>query len=249
VRIGWIAAVFVGSFVLASVVPGVVPMAGAHHYPRGIQPGAQMTAPAGCTVNFVFADNTGKLYIGSAGHCANLGQSVSIAGIGAIGSVVWDSTGADFALVQISSNLYDQVDPAVRHWGGPTGFATSAGGFLIPPRVLYHYGYGTGFSASEATRPRAGELDYIDGQVYLAETTATFGDSGSPFIDSNGLAVGVVSEYAFDQAHTDRGPTVEWILNRAVAEKGLQLTLLTAPLVDPVERTVLQVEHTTGVNL
>jgi trypsin len=229
----------VGSLLLMSAAP--MPLAEAHHL-RPIQPGAQMTAPNGCTMNFIFGDQSGKLYIGTAGHCANAGQSVSLGDIANIGTVAWDSTGADFAMVAISPALYSLVDPAVRHWGGPTGVAAPTS---TPGTLLYHYGYGLGFSTSELTRPRVGELTMSDGQSYLAETSATFGDSGSPFIAGDGKAVGVVSEYAFDAAHTDRGPTVAYIIQRAQVEKGLTLHVVTAPLTDAVERTIAQLEHVT----
>lgn len=240
-RLGF-AAGLLGTLLLLSALP--LPMAGAHHF-KPIQPGAQMTAPNGCTMNFVFSDQAGKLYIGTAGHCANAGQSVTLAGAGAIGTVAWDSNAADFAMVAINAGRYGDVDPAVRHWGGPTGVAAPTS----VPTGLYHYGYGLGFGSSEATRPRAGELTRSDATSYLAETTATFGDSGSPFIDVNGRAVGVVSEYALDQLHTDTGPTVAYILQRAQVEKGLTLQLLTAPLTDALGRTANQVEHATGVNV
>lgn len=238
-RTRFAAAVFLSLLVTASAVPGWTPTAQAHHH-KPIQPGAQMTAPNGCTMNFVFADQAGRLYIGTAGHCANVGQTVSVGGLANIGSIVWDSNAADFAMAEIKPALYGQVSPAVRHWGGPTGVAAPA---LLD--VVYHYGYGIGYGISELTRPRVGELTQSDDQEFLIESLATFGDSGSPFINDDGEAVGVVSQFALGQGHTDSGPTVAFIIQRAQVEKGLTLSLVTAPLADPAQRTLQQLQHTT----
>src|SRR5688572_11272430 len=43
----------------------------------GIRPGAWIIAPAGCTTNFVFGSNS-DYYIGTAGHCAEVGDEVTL---------------------------------------------------------------------------------------------------------------------------------------------------------------------------
>src|SRR6185295_10743899 len=43
----------------------------------GIRPGSWMIAPAGCTMNFVFG-SPGSYSIGTAGHCGNAGDPVTL---------------------------------------------------------------------------------------------------------------------------------------------------------------------------
>lgn len=236
-------AALVGLSLIVGVAPGLLPGAEAHHN-KPIQPGARMTAPFGCTMNFVFRDAAAQLYIGTAGHCVRAeGEAVRVSGVAEpIGSVVWKGIDVDFALVAIDPALQGLVSPSVRHWGGPTG-VSKATPLRVSPDVIYHYGFGIGYGLSELTRPRAGLLTFQGPAFFLAETTATFGDSGSPIILDSGEALGVVSEFALTQAHTDRGPTVEYILAQAQVEKGLALSLETAPLKDPVARELERAKH------
>lgn len=229
----------------AVLVPTLAAPAGANHFSL-IQPGALMSEPNGCTMNFVFTDQAGKVYIGTASHCVRSeGQEVFVDDI-LIGTVAWKApvSQVDVALVAILPSLYGQVDPSVRYWGGPTGVATPVVQFQ--PKAIYHYGYGLGYGASEYGRPRAGVLDYQDGLIYRAQTTAVFGDSGSPIILSTGEALGIVSHFALVQVppHTDEGPTIQYVIARALSDKGLRLTLQMAPLInDPLQRETDRLGH------
>ena len=227
----------------ALVVVGLLaPSPAVAHHHAAIQPGAQMTSPSGCTFNFVFRDAADAWYIGTAAHCVSFeGQTVSADGIGGFGSVVWRSNSVDFALIAIHPSFVGQIDPALRHRGGPTGVAIAQPDSV--PRFVFHYGYGIGYGETEPSRARPGLLTVHTPTYFLAQTTATFGDSGSALITEGGLALGVISEFALFEAHTDRGPTIERILQRALAEKGLDLRVETAPLTDAAARELERAGH------
>lgn len=166
-----------------------------------IQPGSRMTAPVGCTMNWILVDESGALYIGTAGHCIGAsgsnGRSVSIWGVGPVGVSVFNvnaGVGRDFGLVKIDPALYDRVDPTLCEWGGPTHVETrDEDGVLRKDRILLQYGFGFGFQASHVTRPRViYTRDIGDSSITLYGTIAS-GDSGSPVMASDGGAAGVVT--------------------------------------------------------
>ena len=153
-----------------------------------IRPGARMTAPVGCTFNWIVRDSAGDLYIGSAGHCTGVGSRVATEGVGEFGTVVYNgySRGIDWLLVKVDANKLHRVDPTLCHWGGP--------GALGVPDLgdeLLVYGFGTGYGTLAATRARvgvaytktAGEMQYV-GMMQP-------GDSGAPVMTDEGEAVGI----------------------------------------------------------
>lgn len=131
---------------------------------RPIQPGAaicgvhdivsQLTSAERCeiqgTLNFVFRDDDGALYVGTAAHTVPKDAEVYVphcpdcrGGLeGApFGDVVFSSDSVDvghpttdapdadlldFALIKIRPTWYRHVEPAVRHWGGPVGVLDGA---------------------------------------------------------------------------------------------------------------------------
>ena len=199
----------------------------------GIRPGAWMFAPSWCTMNFVFGGTStttstttkakgnggGKKtttsgggsgwYIGTAGHCAEVGDEVTlIAAPGVlmnIGKTVksYDAgVGKDFALVEIYPEMVQYINPSMTHWGGPTG--TNYDVAIGDPVV--HSGHGLAIGTGGT--PRAGLVTYVGKGDNSAETAygwdgaAIFGDSGSAVRHANGLAEGnlthlvVGTEYA-----------------------------------------------------
>jgi hypothetical protein len=160
-----------------------------------LHPGDLVVLPGAfhCTLNFLWRDDRGNRYFGTAGHCASAAGQGSVVFDGserrAIGRVVyhvWDSQdeASDFALIRLDPHV--AVSPVVRGWGGPTGIydAMSASpltfcffgqgqvvGSAAPARHLY---------ATAATQPNV--ID-VWGAVHL-------GDSGSPVVDVRGKAVG-----------------------------------------------------------
>lgn len=205
----------------------------------GIRPGAQMTSPAGCTFNFVFADAASRLYIGTAGHCVNgVGDRVEGAGLGAFGTVVFqlnDGVGNDFALIAIDAAKYGSVTPAMCHWGGPTSGEPAAPAL---GDALKQYGHGIALGQLQETRPREGTLTLWRENSWRALAPITNGDSGSPLLFATGEAAGVVThlstEFSSGEPLTVLANASGTRFARAVAlaeaGTGLDLTLLTAPL-------------------
>jgi hypothetical protein len=171
-----------------------------HAVPAGgppvIQPGIQIATPTGrCTANFVFQsssatfDPSQQLYIGTAGHCGSVGDAVRApiaSGLAPIplGTIVFDDDGAaDFALIAIDPSLNSQVSPSVRHLGGPVGIYNGPGNVVVGIS-----GHGTAIGTGGT--PRYGLLGPTSpGGAHAAIVTAG-GDSGGPFVTSDGLAVG-----------------------------------------------------------
>jgi hypothetical protein len=151
----------------------------------------------GCTANFVFQTTAGafdpaqQLYLGTAGHCVNLGQIVQAVAIApgstnpvlvTVGPAVVDDDTNDFALVEIDPALNSWVSPSMAHWGGPTGvYAGPSGG------VVTWVGHG-GFVGGAV--PRAGTLTAFRTADIEVATPDVSGDSGSPVTTIDGLAVG-----------------------------------------------------------
>lgn len=194
-----------------------------------IQPGAGISTPiGGCTLNFVYEDAQGTLYIGTAGHCANVGHRIR-AGNVEFGTVVYSENAypiIDFALILIDPEDYHLVSPAVRYWGGPTGLFQYGEG-QRGDRVM-EYGYGMGYSSTEYTRRRVGVLSTVHPQRYSAALNCIFGDSGGPVLHGpTGKALGVVDVL---QIPGTAGSLISYGLNRARILTGIDVTLVTAPL-------------------
>jgi hypothetical protein len=178
----------------------------------GIRPGAGavIDGTTGCTLNFVFrgtttaADGTVQdrgLHIGIAGHCVFDAGSAPTTWAPGEGPEVADSAGGhighavfgvhegnyDFAIIEIDDAREASVNPAVCHFGGPTGMAA-------PVRVgdLLHH-FGQGLLVGDTVPGRSGVASPVeapDMTVYAGN--AIFGDSGSPLINASGAAVAVV---------------------------------------------------------
>jgi hypothetical protein len=181
-----------------------------------IQPGAEVSSAAGfCTLNFVFAGAHGRRYIGTAGHCVDgVGDRVSTADTGEFGTVVYRilDDDDDFSLIRIDANKRGKVNPEVRAFGLPVGYARASE--AQAGDLLQLTGYGLGFSINAATRTRPGILMSQDSHQYFAELPAIFGDSGGPVVNvSTGQALGVVSGIAPTiPPSTLYGSTVERVL-------------------------------------
>lgn len=126
----------------------------------GIRPGAWMLAPAGCTMNFVFG-SAGDYYIGTAGHCASVGDEVVLVALPGvlmnIGVTVrsYDNgIGQDFALIDIYDEMQEFVNPSMSYWAGPTGAAQPAVG-----DVVVHSGHGLVIGTGGT--PRVGVVTYV----------------------------------------------------------------------------------------
>jgi hypothetical protein len=177
----------------------------------GIRPGSWMISPSWCTMNYVFGSASttttnrrgrtstsgGGLYIGTAGHCTEVGDEVVLimapgvlVNIGQTVKSVDGGVGNDFALVQIRPELHSQTNPSMAIWGGPTAVGTPRFG-----QGLLHVGHGLAIGTGGT--PRAGLTTYTGGgdtndetAAYGWDGAATPGDSGSAVRDATGPAVG-----------------------------------------------------------
>lgn len=151
----------------------------------GIRPGSWMVSPYGCTMNFVFA-KSGKLGIGTAGHCADkVGQSVILLTLAPgrgnpvlvkIGTVVArhdNGIGDDFAVVEIFPELHSWVSATTAVIGGPCSEYYGFG-----PESVWHYGHGLVIGTGGT--PRGGVALKWESNAYGWAGAAIFGDSGSP---------------------------------------------------------------------
>lgn len=228
------------ALVAALLLPAALP-AGAADAPAWgdvstspIRPGSSLGGY--CTLNFVFADAAGNAYIGTAGHCTDdAGERVSTPGAGRFGTVVYDSDtypGADrdvdFSLIQIDAAKIGLTNPTLRTWTGPSGSAERADLHVGTP-VAFH-GYGMGFGANEATRPREGVITSTTPTMYQADMVAVWGDSGAPIIElATGKAVGIVSHFNLFglPPTTDEGALMPFIFTE-LGRAGFDVALVTA---------------------
>jgi hypothetical protein len=164
----------------------------------GIRPGSWMLFPAGCTLNFVFgsapSDGGGSgTYIGTAGHCTEVGDEVTIVAapgilmnIGTTVRSVDEGVGDDFALIEIREEMVQHVNPSTAYFGGPTATGDPQLG-----DVVAHAGHGVGIGTGGT--PRAGlvvyrgEGDTNRSDAFAWNGAAAPGDSGSFVVDVDGM--------------------------------------------------------------
>jgi hypothetical protein len=160
----------------------------------GIRPGSWILFPAGCTTNFVFGNET---KIGTAGHCANVGDEVTIVAapgllmnIGRVSLSRDNGIGDDFALIDIYPAMQQYVNPSMAHWAGPTGSANPQFGDAV-----VHSGHGLVIGTGGT--PRAGLVTYTgpgdtgnNNAAYGWDGAASPGDSGSAVRNLTGAAAG-----------------------------------------------------------
>ncbi|MGH9195727.1 MAG: hypothetical protein ACRD1T_08315, partial [Acidimicrobiia bacterium] len=173
---------------------------------NAVSAGGCMVYPHGCTMNFIFRDNSSN-YIGTAGHCVDKGQVVmqvasrvdptdavfvTLAAIGRVAKRVNQGIGKDFGLVKIDPGW--RVVPGVAGGAGPTGV------LCIDPlgQPVAHYGHGYVFFVEQGN-PKFGEvIPDLHPVIRFTSTDTGFnwvgyglpGDSGSGVMNDAGLAVG-----------------------------------------------------------
>ncbi|MGH3713801.1 MAG: hypothetical protein ACRDT4_10130 [Micromonosporaceae bacterium] len=197
----------------------------------GIRPGAWILEPAGCTANFVFG-SPGNYYIGTAGHCAEVGDVVTIIAapgilmtIGKTLKSVDGGIGNDFALIGIYPAMQQHVRPSMAHFGGPTGAGSPKFG-----DVCEHTGHGLVIGTGGT--PRAGVVVYrgpgenSGSDAFAWDGAAAPGDSGSPVRLLNGQAAGDLTHLVVG------GPYVPGVIAGTSIAKMLRIAgkpLATAP--------------------
>ena len=182
----------------------------------GIRPGARVWSEgSGCTLNFVFRgtsyDEEGKpvdegLFIGLAGHCVLGGHAEKTwtAGTGPVatdaarerfGQVEYavlgfeDDTHLDWALIRVDDDREPEVKPGLCHFGGPSGMSDT----WNEGDLVHHFGQGLVYENTVQGRSGvvlSGETISVSSIVFAGATQ--LGDSGSPLIQADGDAVGLV---------------------------------------------------------
>lgn len=172
-----------------------------------LRPGAAIfVGPSLCTANFLYRDGSGADYLGTAGHCVlgsatlsgeDAGEQVWTPGSG---PEVFDASGAtigriayavltppkDFALIRLANGV--AAEPAMCHFGGPTGINSEAS---AEPSVLRFYG--NGLVTGDVLPARSAlALSMADPDEVFLTGLAAPGDSGAGVIDAQGRAVGVL---------------------------------------------------------
>lgn len=168
----------------------------------GIRPGAWMISPAGCTMNFVFKQGS-TFAIGTAGHCANVGDhvvlitvvpgdsDVVLVDIGTVSVSHNNGIGDDFALVPIRASLNPWVSATIAVIGGPCGKYSGSG-----PETVWHYGHGLAIGTGGT--PRSGLALTWTADSFGWDGAAIFGDSGSPVRVTDLKAAGDLTHLVVD---------------------------------------------------
>ena len=182
----------------------------------GVRPGGRVLSSVGdCTMNFLFQASDGTRYIGTAGHCADLGPETTFedsdnAGNGRIeriwlwgnGPVAKNVGGErigefvyaivyepkDFALIRLDPGV--EASPEMCHFGAPRGLYS---GTEAPQAAVFLRYYGNGVGVSDVAPARtAVALGTPNPDHVFAAGLALPGDSGAGVMTADGLAVGVL---------------------------------------------------------
>ncbi len=168
-----------------------------------------------CTFNFLFEGPNGTGYIGTAAHCTEMGDRVSLGGGEEIGTVVYDSDDVgsivDFSLIRLDDAMITKAHPQMLDFEGPTGYMNVSE--LARGDIVSIHGYGMVFGDSEATQARSGFLVDWTEDEYVVDMPAVYGDSGSSILHESGKALGIISRFGWfeDPPSTDRGPLMPFI--------------------------------------
>jgi hypothetical protein len=207
---------------IASAAPDWAPAATAPIHP-GVQ---TLTAGGQCTANFVFTSGATVYIgqaahcAGTGGSLATdgcdspslpLGTPVRVEGATRPGVLAYSSwltmqergetdpnacAFNDLALVRLDPADAGRVNPSVPFWGGPVGL----GGSTSPAEAVYSYGDSSVRLGLDFLNPKKGISLGDSGRGWshqvLIVTPGLPGDSGSPFLDAQGRALGVLSTLA-----------------------------------------------------
>ncbi|HEV2889567.1 MAG TPA: hypothetical protein VGX28_04255 [Frankiaceae bacterium] len=207
----------------------------------GVRPGSgYLSAGEVCTFAFLFQGSDRRRYAATAGHCAfdpdvdatkvwrnGSGPVVTDAAgkrLGTFAYAVLDGQFRDFGLIRLDSGVAS--DPAMCHFGGPTGIDTTVSGTDL---LVHHYGQGTGLDYLPA---RTGEMFfglYRPDYVYFYGA-ASVGDSGGPVTTDDGAAIGVLTDLTTPFTGNVGVNRLAPHLSEAQRALRVRLSLLTAPV-------------------
>ncbi len=205
----------------------------------GVRPGAWVLTGLGrCSFNFMFRGSDGHRYIGTAGHCLFKDPGEERAWPADKGPPAWDREGNligefayanwrsahDFALIRLHPDV--EADPAMCHFGGPTGVYRD---HEFGPRPIRHVGGGV--LIGEVIPARTGTtIDTLHRDHAYYYAASIWGDSGSGVTMADGAALAVHVATSFEPQGIKRGTRIDAQLPLAEAALGIELELLTAPL-------------------
>ena len=195
-----------------------------------------------CSLAFMFEGSDGKRYFSTAGHCllddtdpeektwaSGTGPSVRDMQGRPFGRGVYARLDGQFdiGMIEIDPASSSPVSPQVCHFGGPTSLGTRS--ITSPPEVVHHYGYGATYK--DVLRARTGTVaDHLPANYYRMESNVAGGDSGSSLIADDGAALGIVVRGLTTGAGVGEASRLDTHLELAEAGLGIDLTLVTAPL-------------------
>lgn len=202
-----VAAAFAGTpyelLTAPATLPGPAPPEGQtegvfHGCQDKIRPGAPVVFNNSylCTLNFIFRDQAGAFYAGTAGHCIPASLPSMTIRVGSIPGDIGDpaystgnaGVGTDFALIRIDPAYYSRIETSMCRWGGPTGQSTAGG-----QQALFHYGWGVLWGEEAQTRGRASALRGVGANDITFAGPAGPGDSGSAIENQAGQAIGILT--------------------------------------------------------
>lgn len=136
----------------------------------------------------------------------------------------------DFALVELYDEYARQANPALWHWGGPTGLATGVAG---DGDQLYTFSDGSQRLLSPLRARQGLAYHALGDPATIWRTEASFttgclpGDSGSAVLDAEGRALGVLNRGAGDYCEVSYlAPMLEYMM----AHGGPRVVLATAEI-------------------
>lgn len=176
--------------------------------------------------------SSGDAYIGTAGHCTEVGDEVTIVAapgvlmnIGTTVKSVDDGVGNDFALIDVRPEMEPFVTPSTAYFGGPTAAGDPQFG-----DVVTHAGHG--LVVGTGGTPRAGVVVYrgegeeANSDAFAWDGAASPGDSGSFVLEGDGTAAGDLTHLVVG------GPYVPGNIAGTSIDRMLQIAgkpLVTAP--------------------
>lgn len=213
---------------------------------EGVRPGATLVSGSEqCSFGFVFQGSDRRRYVATAGHCAfspdpdtatgrtqtwrpGKGPLVHDAGGKAVGRYVYATMQgqfSDFALIRLEPGVVSS--PQMCHFGGPTSLTTEVHNRDV---LVHHYGNGTGADYVPARTGDAFFGLYKEDYVYFYGV-ASEGDSGSPVIDADGAAVGLITDLTTPFTGNVGVNRLAGHVTNAGKALRIKLTLLTAPTI------------------
>jgi hypothetical protein len=179
---------------------GLVPAAAAC---EGLSPGDNIVSDgSSCTLAFLVANADGLFFM-TAGHCVQVGATVTNPVHGTIGAGAFHylvpetgqptdgAPGDDFALIRIDPAVYDKLNPKICGWPGPSGIYDTVPG----SGDVHHFGHGLVFGdLGPTTQKREGtNLRNDENFAFYWTGAGVSGDSGSAVVAADGRALGVLT--------------------------------------------------------